>query len=126
MHEIRKAFEQWFKTTNAYRMLESMNYFKMDLFEFIDAPRNEYRHPLVQVAFTTWQYRQGEIDNLEIKMSSQNQALHNVIEMEVKKNTEKEKQINQALNLINNWWHPDLDQKLFIEQVCKTLRGELE
>lgn len=37
---------------------------------------------------------------------------------------DKDKRINQALNFINNWWHPDLDQKLFVEALCKALRGE--
>lgn len=39
---------------------------------------------------------------------------------------EKDKRINQALNFINNWWHPDLDQKLFVEALGRALRGEHE
>lgn len=39
---------------------------------------------------------------------------------------EKDKRINQALNFINNWWHPDLDQKLFVEALGRALRGERE
>lgn len=75
MHEIRKAFEQWFKTTYTYRMLEEMNYFKMDLFKFIEAPRNEYRHSSVQIAFITWQSRQGEIDCLKIELNGANERV---------------------------------------------------
>lgn len=37
---------------------------------------------------------------------------------------EKDKRINRALNLINNWWHPDLDQKLFVEALGRALRGD--
>ena len=56
-------FEKWFKTTSAYRMLESMNYYKMDLFHWIEA-RGEYRHTSVQIAFMTWVEQQAEIDEL--------------------------------------------------------------
>ena len=56
-------FEKWFKTTSAYRMLESMNYYKMDLFHWIEA-RGEYRHTSVQIAFMTWVEQQAKIDEL--------------------------------------------------------------
>lgn len=36
---------------------------------------------------------------------------------------EKDKRINQVSNFINNWWHPDLDQKLFVEALGKALKG---
>lgn len=100
MGELRQKFEAWFKTTTAYRMLESMNYYKMDLFHFV-GERNEYRHTSVQMVFMTWVEQQSKIEQLK-----------------------KEKQ--QALNLINNWWHSDVDQKLFIEDLEKALRGECE
>lgn len=32
--------------------------------------------------------------------------------------------VDKALNLINNWWHPNVDQKLFIDDVSKALRGK--
>lgn len=54
-------FEKWFKTTEAYKMLEEQNYFKMDLFFFVGA-RNQYRHSGVQVAYLTWQHQQAIID----------------------------------------------------------------
>ena len=58
------GFEQWFKTTSAYRMLESMNYYKMDLFHWVEA-RGEYRHTSVQIAFMTWVEQQAKIDELQ-------------------------------------------------------------
>ena len=61
---MREQFELWFKTTKACESLEEMNYFKMDLFHFIDE-RNEYRHSSVQIAFMTWQARQAEINQLQ-------------------------------------------------------------
>lgn len=67
-------FEKWFKTTSAYRMLESMNYYKMDLFHWIEA-RGEYRHTSVQIAFMTWVEQQAKIDELQ----KENAALVHVI-----------------------------------------------
>jgi len=69
MDKCREAFEAWFRTTKAYQMLEEMNYFKVDLFKFIEAPRNEYSHSSVQVAFTTWQSRQAEVDQLQEELA---------------------------------------------------------
>ena len=56
-------FEKWFKTTEAYKMMEEQNYFKMNLFFFVTA-RNQYSHSGVQVAYLTWQHQQAEIDRL--------------------------------------------------------------
>ena len=67
-------FEKWFKTTSAYRMLESTNYYKMDLFHWIEA-RGEYRHTSVQIAFMTWVEQQAKIDELQ----KENAALVHVI-----------------------------------------------
>ena len=57
-------FEEWFKTTSAYRMLESMNYYKMDLFHWIEV-RGEYRHTSVQIAFMIWVEQQAKIDEVQ-------------------------------------------------------------
>lgn len=135
MDKCREAFEQWFKTTKAYQMLKEMNYFNMDLFHFVDA-RNEYRHSSVQIAFMTWQSRQAEVDRLNDVLDERTKEWLEAIELgtyfqdaakplkdEV---DEKDKRITRALNFINNWWHPDLDQKLFVEAVGKALRGEHE
>lgn len=62
-------FEKWFKTTEACKMLEEQNYFKMDLFLFVEA-RNQYRHSGVQVAYLTWQHQQAIIDNLKAQLNS--------------------------------------------------------
>lgn len=36
---------------------------------------------------------------------------------------ELQKRVDTALNLISNWWHPDLDQKLFLIKLDKVLQG---
>ncbi|WP_151825238.1 hypothetical protein [Acinetobacter bereziniae] len=64
MDKCREAFETWFRTTKEYQMLEDQNYFKMDIFHFVDG-RNEYRHTSVQIAFMTWQSRQAEVESLQ-------------------------------------------------------------
>lgn len=68
MDKCREAFETWFRTTKAYQMLEDQNYFKMDIFHFVDG-RNEYRHTFVQIAFMTWQSRQAEINQLQSQIN---------------------------------------------------------
>lgn len=62
-------FEKWFKTTEAYKMLEEQNYFKMDLFFFVGA-RNQYRHSGVQVVYLTWQHQQAIIDDLRSQLNN--------------------------------------------------------
>ena len=86
-------FENWFKTTEAYKMLEEQNYFKMDLFFFVEA-RNQYRHSGVQVAYLTWQHQQAKIEKLENELSTTKQVLGNVIDMEVAKVDNLKAQLN--------------------------------
>ena len=80
-------FEKWFKTTSAYRMLESMNYYKMDLFHWIEA-RGEYRHTSVQIAFMTWVEQQAKIDELQKRVD----ALKGLAQTFWEKSSEKHKQ----------------------------------
>ena len=64
--------------------------------------------------------KQEEIDSLKAQ-------LNNMEACYIQKKKEVEGQqgrVSKALNFINNWWHPDLDQKLFVEAVAKALRGE--
>ena len=88
------GFEQWFKTTSAYRMLESMNYYKMDLFHWVEA-RGEYRHTSVQIAFMTWAEQQAKID-----------------------------QLNSVLNERTKEWLQAIDCGIYFENVAKPLKAE--
>lgn len=65
----RKQFEEWFKTTDAYKLLEEMNYFKIDLFIFKEH-RSQYQHTTVQIAYMTWQYRFTRMVELEAAVDS--------------------------------------------------------
>ena len=53
MKTERELFEAWFIKTKAYKLISEMNYFKMDLFYFVEG-RGEYRHSSVQIAFMVW------------------------------------------------------------------------
>ncbi|WP_423854111.1 hypothetical protein [Acinetobacter guillouiae] len=97
--------------------------------------RNTANHWLKMwfVAFQTcasekMQSRQAEVEELKNLLEKDEHA-HNLYYENANLQTlveEKDKRINQALNFINNWWHPDLDQKLFVEALGKALRGEHE
>ena len=54
MKTERESFEKWFIKTKAYKLISEMNYFKMELFYFVEG-RGEYRHSSVQIAFMAWQ-----------------------------------------------------------------------
>ena len=78
-----------------------------------------------QGAKWAWQSRQAEIDQLKGLLEKDEYA-HSLYYENLNLQTsidEKDERINQALNFINNWWHPDLDQKLFVEALCRALRG---
>ena len=90
-------FEKWFKTTSAYRMLESMNYYKMDLFHWIEA-RGEYRHTSVQIAFMTWVEQQAKIDEL----TKQRDSFIKAYEIEMDQSIELQKRVDAARQLIED------------------------
>ncbi|QIC70773.1 hypothetical protein [Acinetobacter indicus] len=52
--------------------------------------------------------------------------LFDMLKEKKKEVEEVQGKVSKALNFINNWWHPDLDQKLFVEAVTKALRGANE
>ena len=109
-------FEKWFKTTSAYRMLESMNYYKMDLFHWIEA-RGEYRHTSVQIAFMTWVEQQSKIDEL----TKQRDSFIKAYEIEIDKSVELQKRIDEALEDLE---YPTAPWDETIGSVVKVLRGD--
>ncbi|WP_010117628.1 hypothetical protein [Acinetobacter sp. P8-3-8] len=88
--------------------------------------KGRYGVASLDFGFQIWQSRQAEVDELaehkQTLLQEVDGHMHqfNVLSKDVE---EKDKRINQALNFINNWWHPDLDQKLFVEALCRALRG---
>lgn len=101
-------FEKWFKTTEAYKMLEEQNYFKMDLFFFVGA-RNQYRHSGVQVAYLTWQHQQAIIDEHTEVIKLQDADLRKY-----------EKQIESLKAQLNNMGACYIEKKKEVEGVQKT------
>lgn len=63
----RKQFEEWFKGTDGYKLLEEMNYFKIDLFIFKEH-RSQYQHTTVQIAYMTWQHLQAKVVELQKRL----------------------------------------------------------
>ena len=128
MDKCREAFEAWFRTTKAYQMLEEQNYFKMDLFHFVDG-RDEYRHTSVQIAFMTWQSRQAEVD--EYKMVSE--SIEDLYLLERKKVKAVEQVLIDLKESMTNFKEMDLYDKgvrnttvYAIKDLEKALRGEHE
>lgn len=75
-----------------------------------------------QGAKWAWQSRQAEAD--QQKLLTRDSELHLDA---AKEEIERLKGVvDKALNLINNWWHPNVDQKLFVEALGRALRGEHE
>lgn len=99
-------FEEWFKTTSAYRMLEVMNYYKMDLFHWV-VGRGEYRHSSVQIAFMTWVEQQSEIDELKAEKAGLGER------------------IDLTLALIDTTSYSEITRRMpdFIDQIKESLRG---
>jgi len=116
-------FENWFKTTEAYKMLEEQNYFKMDLFFFVEA-RNQYRHSGVQVAYLTWQHQQAKIEKLENELSTTKQVLGNVIDMEVAKVDNLKAQLNNMEACYIEKKKELEDQHKKVDEVLEYLDGE--
>ena len=66
------------------------------------------------------QSKQAIIDDLKAQLNNMEACY-----VERKKEAEDQQgRVSRALNFINNWWHPDLDQKLFVEAVANALRGD--
>ena len=66
---MRSEFENWFKTTEAYKLIEEMNYFKVDLFTFKEH-RSQYQHSAVQIAYMTYQHQQSKVDELQKRVDA--------------------------------------------------------
>lgn len=71
---MRSEFENWFKTTEAYKLIEEMNYFKIDLFTFKEH-RSQYQHSAVQIAYMTYQHQQSKIDELQKRVDAVKQLI---------------------------------------------------
>lgn len=100
----RKQFEEWFKTTDAFKLLEEMNYFKIDLFIFKEH-RSQYQHTTVQIAYMTWQHQQAKVEELQKQLSEYIFVAETIDEMyvkEVQKSDELQTRIDAAKYYLGN------------------------
>ena len=82
MSKSREDFEVWFKTTKAYLMLKEANYFKEDLFKFIE-PRCAYLHIFVDISFMTWQEQQKKLDAVQAVVADLQEELKDFVETDL-------------------------------------------
>ena len=119
-------FEKWFEDQDFYANMRFIHGDKL-----FDKDGDVYRVLPVHIAFESWfasactsidhiHRLQREHDQLKIQLNNMEACY-----IEKKKQAEDlQGRVSRALNFINNWWHPDLDQKLFVEAVANALRGE--
>lgn len=106
-NEQKANFERFFEAQPFHQTLRFTEGNRLFICDVIDGVTT-YRNLTVQACWATWQHL-GNMEQCYI---------------EKKKEVEEvQEKVSKALNFINNWWHPDLDQKLFVEAVEKALRG---
>lgn len=93
---MKSEFEKWFKTTEAYKLIEEMNYFKVDLFTFKEH-RSQYQHSAVQIAYMTYQHQQSKVDELKSTIEKQKKLSLKAIE-NAKAGSSLELQLAQKLH----------------------------
>ncbi|MDC5072899.1 hypothetical protein [Acinetobacter baumannii] len=111
----RKQFEQWFNDTDGYKLLEEMNYFKIDLFTFKEH-RSQYQHTTVQIAYMTWQHQQAKVE--ELKASHHGEVIgHEVHFKKIKKERDELQTLytQQGINMLKLQKRVDAAIRLLVE-----------
>lgn len=117
---MRSEFENWFKTTEAYKLIEEMNYFKIDLFTFKEH-RSQYQHSAVQIAYMTYQHQQSKIDEL----TKQRDSFIKAYEIEMNESVELQKRLDAVKQLIEEYRDPPTEDKTF-QHALSIVAYELE
>lgn len=76
----------------------------------------------VKLNISTLKQRDSEIEKLELKISEENRILHNVIDIERKKNDALQKRVNDSIFILSTIDTPDEAYKL-IDSILRTLKG---
>ena len=81
---MTKSFDEWFKNTmpNTHKGVGSE---KIETFVY-------------ETAQDAWNFKQAEVDGLQLKLSEDSRVLHNVIDIERRKCEELQKRIDEALH----------------------------
>lgn len=117
---MRSEFENWFKTTEAYKLIEEMNYFKVDLFTYKEH-RSQYQHSVVQIAYMTYQHQQSKVDEL----TKQRDSFIKAYEIEMDESVELQKRVDAVRTLIEEYRDPPTEDKTF-QHALSIVAYELE
>lgn len=124
----RKQFEKWFKTTDAYKLLEEQNYFKVDLLTFKEH-RNKYQHTSVQIAYMTWQHQQAKVEELQEQLNEYIFVAETLDEMyvkEVKSSDELQKRVDAAKHYLGNIFTGDsIEDECHLKDLLDILDGKI-
>ncbi|MDQ8869067.1 MULTISPECIES: hypothetical protein [Gammaproteobacteria] len=86
MDKCREEFEQYIRDQSAFTA------------DFQIGCNGQYKSDLMHFMFVTWQHQQAKVEELQLKISEDSRILHNVIDLESKKNGELQKRVD-ALEL---------------------------
>ena len=109
---MTKSFDEWFKDTmpNTHKGVGSE---KIETFAY-------------ETAQDAWNFKQAEVDELQMKLSEDSRVLHNVIDIERKKCEELQKRIDEALIAIGSDDFVDVrvDYSHQIRDIREILKGD--
>jgi len=121
----RKQFEKWFKTTDAYKLLEEMNYFKIDLLTFKEH-RSQYQHTTVQIAYMTWQHQQAKVEELQQDLEAQREetikGYTKISDLRLERD-ELQKRVDNALQIAKQGIRKQ-GGNYYLEQLEQALKGD--
>ena len=100
---MTKSFDEWFKNTmpNTHKGVGSE---KIETFVY-------------ETAQDAWNFKQAEVDGLQLKLSEDSRVLHNVIDIERKKCEELQKRIDVLSKKLNEMAH------IFLDDLDEILKG---
>lgn len=120
MDKCREEFEQYIRDQSAFTA------------DFQIGCNGQYKSDLMHFMFVTWQHQQAKVEELQLKISEDSRILHNVIDLESKKNGELQKRVDAVTHLIRGlraefdlWMDVECPQvERQIELLEQALKGE--
>lgn len=121
-----EQFEKWWEDEGQYQRAGGGDYEKTFAW-WAWLNREQSKEAAIQEMDEVIKLQDADLRKYEKRIEGLKEQLNNMEACYIEKKKEAEDQqgrVSRALNFINNWWHPDLDQKLFVEAVANALRGE--